>query len=206
VKLPFGADRLQGLRDFTDSVRTRPCVTMITDLLTIKVLRAIYWSRSSENIYNSNIHTHIFWNTENLSCVCGSVTNNRGFWIGWLDLLTLFYSLSYSQSVTTAHNQWLPKTRSIPHWTASVFSSTVTDSVLIYESVTSSASGVRWLTLHSWTLNSRANDESRLTCECLINDSRIRIGARVRDPLRLAVYRQSVRLGDKPLETHDQNL
>jgi hypothetical protein len=30
----------------------------------------------------------------------------------------------------------------------------VTDLVLIYESVTSSASVVRWLTLHSWTLNS----------------------------------------------------
>jgi hypothetical protein len=29
----------------------------------------------------------------------------------------------------------------------------VTDLVLIYESVTSSASTVRWLTLHSWTLN-----------------------------------------------------
>jgi hypothetical protein len=29
----------------------------------------------------------------------------------------------------------------------------VTDLVLIYESVTSSASVVRWLTLHSWTLN-----------------------------------------------------
>jgi hypothetical protein len=29
--------------------------------------------------------------------------------------------------------------------------------------------------------------------------------SRVRVTLRLAVYRQSVRLGDKPLETHDQN-
>jgi hypothetical protein len=28
---------------------------------------------------------------------------------------------------------------------------------------------------------------------------------RVRVTLRLAVYRQSVRLGDKPLETHDSN-
>jgi hypothetical protein len=27
---------------------------------------------------------------------------------------------------------------------------------------------------------------------------------KARDTLRLAVYRQSVRLGDKPLETHDQ--
>jgi hypothetical protein len=30
------------------------------------------------------------------------------------------------------------------------------------------------------------------------------IGARVRVTSRLAVYRQSIRLGDKPLETHDQ--
>jgi hypothetical protein len=34
-------------------------------------------------------------------------------------------------------------------WTAKAFSSTVTVLVLIYESVTSLASVVRWLTLHS---------------------------------------------------------
>jgi hypothetical protein len=49
----------------------------------------------------------------------------------------------------TAPNECVSKTRSIPHWTTSAFSSTVTDLVLIYESVTSSASVVRWLTLHS---------------------------------------------------------
>jgi hypothetical protein len=39
----------------------------------------------------------------------------------------------------------------------------VTDLVLIYESVTSSASVVRWLTLHSyWTLSSLKNDECRI--------------------------------------------
>jgi hypothetical protein len=53
----------------------------------------------------------------------------------------------------TAHNQWLPKTRSIPYWTASVFHSIVTNLVLIYESPTYSASVVRWLALHSWTMN-----------------------------------------------------
>jgi hypothetical protein len=42
-------------------------------------------------------------------------------------------------------------TRSIPCWTTSVFCSVVTDLVLIYESVTSSASAVCWLALHSWT-------------------------------------------------------
>jgi hypothetical protein len=40
--------------------------------------------------------------------------------------------------VTTAHNQWLPETRSFPYWTTSVFSSTVTDFVLIYVSIASS--------------------------------------------------------------------
>jgi hypothetical protein len=49
----------------------------------------------------------------------------------------------------------MTETRSIPYWSMSVFSSTVTDLVLIYESVTSSASVVRWLALHSWTLNYR---------------------------------------------------
>jgi hypothetical protein len=51
------------------------------------------------------------------------------------------------------HNQRLSKTHSIPYWTTSVFSSAVTDLVLIYELVTSSASVNRWLTLYSWTLN-----------------------------------------------------
>jgi hypothetical protein len=64
-----------------------------------------------------------------------------------------YYNRSYLQSVIPPPNQWLRKTRSIPYWTTSVFSSTVTDFVLIYESVTSSASVVRWLALHSWTLN-----------------------------------------------------
>jgi hypothetical protein len=57
-----------------------------------------------------------------LSRILGSVTNNNGFWIGWLDLLALLV-----QSLITAHNQWLPKTRSIPSWTISVFSSIVPD-------------------------------------------------------------------------------
>jgi hypothetical protein len=47
------------------------------------------------------------------------------------------------QPITTAHNQWLSKTRSIPYWTTSVFSSTLADLVLIYEPVTSSARSKR---------------------------------------------------------------
>jgi hypothetical protein len=41
-----------------------------------------------------------------------------------LDLLALLLQL---QSTVTAHNQCLAKTRSIPYWTASVFSSAVTN-------------------------------------------------------------------------------
>jgi hypothetical protein len=85
--------------------------------------------------------------------VQGSMSNKNGFWIEWLDLLPP------SLQLQTAHNQWLSKTRSIPYWTTSVCSSAVTDFVLIYESVTCSASVVRWLTLHSWTLNTLMNAE-----------------------------------------------
>jgi hypothetical protein len=42
----------------------------------------------------------------------------------------------------------MARTFSIPSWTTSAFSSTVTDLFLIYESVISSVS-----TLHSWTLH-----------------------------------------------------
>jgi hypothetical protein len=49
------------------------------------------------------------------------MANYNGFWTG-LDLLALLRVLQL-QSIITAHNQWLPKTRSIPYWTMSVFSS-----------------------------------------------------------------------------------
>jgi hypothetical protein len=52
------------------------------------------------------------------------VTNDNGFWIRWLDFIGTCLQL---QPIMTAHNQWLPKTRSIPYWTASVFYSTVTN-------------------------------------------------------------------------------
>jgi hypothetical protein len=46
------------------------------------------------------------------------------------------YRHFFTISIMTAHNRPLPKTLSIPYWTTSDFSSTVTDLVLIYESVT----------------------------------------------------------------------
>jgi hypothetical protein len=75
-------------------------------------------------------------------------------------------------SIITPHNQWLYKTRSIPHWTMSAFPSAV------------------------------MNDERRITTHTL--NSLVRVRARV--ALRLAVYRQSFRLDDKPLETQTSNL
>jgi hypothetical protein len=53
-----------------------------------------------------------------LSRIRGSVTNNSGFWIRWLDLFALLYNYS---------KLWLSTTSSIPYWTTSVFSSTVTN-------------------------------------------------------------------------------
>jgi hypothetical protein len=55
------------------------------------------------------------------------------------------------QSLITAHNQWLPKTRSFHYWTTSVFSSTATDLDLIYESATSSTNAFSF-TDESWRL------------------------------------------------------
>jgi hypothetical protein len=53
-------------------------------------------------------------------------------WINW-HLQSHLITINYNNST-----QWLPKTRSIPCWTRSVFSSIVIDLILIYESVTSS--------------------------------------------------------------------
>jgi hypothetical protein len=75
----------------------------------------------------------------------------NGFWIDWL--IGFIGTSLQLQPIITVHNQCLSKICSIPCWITSVFSSTVTDLVLIYESVTSSASVILWLTLHSWTLN-----------------------------------------------------
>jgi hypothetical protein len=70
--------------------------------------------------------------------------------IGFID--AFFQSLLFKE-IITAHNLWLSNTGSVPYWTISAFSSAVTDLDLIYESLTSSASVVRWLALHSWTMN-----------------------------------------------------
>jgi hypothetical protein len=67
----------------------------------------------------------------------------------------------------------------------SVFCFIVTDLVLIYESATTSASVVRWLTLHSLWLSQPFKVKVKVT-------------------LRLAICRESVLLDVKPLETHDQ--
>jgi hypothetical protein len=61
----------------------------------------------------------------------------NGFRIGWLDLLP-----PLQLQPITAHNQWLSKTRSIPYRSTSAFSSPVTDLVLIYKSVSSTATAL----------------------------------------------------------------
>jgi hypothetical protein len=71
---------------------------------------------------------------------------------GFDDCIYWHFYYNYKQLYQLT-NQWLSKTRSIPYWTTSSFSSAVTDLFLIYESITSSASVVRWLALHSWMPN-----------------------------------------------------
>jgi hypothetical protein len=93
-------------------------------------------------------------------------------------------SITITLNYNSSHSQWLSKTRSIPYWTTSVFSSIVTDLVLIYESVTISASVVRWLALHSWTLNYwplsslRMTNDWRLTYESLRTKDEWRMNAK----------------------------
>jgi hypothetical protein len=64
---------------------------------------------------------------QNIVTCPSSVTNINGFWIGRLNLLALLLHL---HPIITAQNPWLPKSRSIPYWTTSVFSSNVTDLVM----------------------------------------------------------------------------
>jgi hypothetical protein len=85
-----------------------------------------------------------------LSRMRGLRDEYNGFWIGWSDLFALLHN--YSQLWQFTINDCV---RLAPFLTDLRVSSltTVSDLVLVYESVTSSASVVRWLTLHSWTLN-----------------------------------------------------
>jgi hypothetical protein len=97
-----------------------------------------------EACWSKGSYTLKYCHVSGFACL---TTMSSGFcyWIYW-HFCTITTNYNSSQSMT-------PKTRSIPYCTTSVFSSTATDLVLIYESITSSASVVRWLTLHSWTLN-----------------------------------------------------
>jgi hypothetical protein len=89
------------------------------------------------------------------------------------------------QSIIPAHNplilswyNWLSNTRSIPYWTANIFSSVVTDLVLIYDSVTSSCSAVRWLPLHNST---ELSYECRIFELSLSNESLVYIWRRTEE-------------------------
>jgi hypothetical protein len=91
-----------------------------------------------------------------LNIICCHILHNigtyKGFWIGCIGT-----SLQL-QSIITAHNQWLSKTRSVPCWTTNVFSSTVIDLVLIYKSVTSSTATALWM-------NPSESDDSYVTTD-----------------------------------------
>jgi hypothetical protein len=107
------------------------------------------------------------------------VTNNNGFWIGWLDFLTplITSALNYNQ-FTTAHNQRLLKTRSIllncdcllfcGDWLGSdlrighffSFRCPLVETPQLTTKLNSTTE-----------LNSITKDEFRLTCELLMNDT-----------------------------------
>jgi hypothetical protein len=86
-------------------------------------------------------------------CVRSFLTNNDGFRIGRLDLLTPSFAviLNYDhlQQLTIYDCLRLAPFLTDYDCLLSSLSSTVTELVLIYESVTSSASVFRWFTLHS---------------------------------------------------------
>jgi hypothetical protein len=103
------------------------------------------------------------------------VTNNNGFWIGWLDLLTPYFTISFTlnQYQERKINDCL---RLAPFCLRLRLSFLLLGLLLTYE----------WL-----------KNDSVCTAECLLR-------VRVRVTLRLTVYRKSVCLGFRPLETHDQ--
>jgi hypothetical protein len=75
-----------------------------------------------------------------LSRIHGSVTNNNGFSIGWLDLLTPSFTITlHRNQYTIAHNKWLPKTRSILTWLR--LSSLLVCLLLTYEWIMNDSSG-----------------------------------------------------------------
>jgi hypothetical protein len=151
---------------------------------------SIDFSKDYNMLYPRRQYCHV-------SGVC--VTNNTGFWIGWLDLLALLLQL---QPIIIVRYQWVPKTRSILTGlrASSLLRDWLGSDLRIGHFFSFRCPLVDTPQLNTQLLNYHLNS---LTNESLMN-SRIRVRVRVRVTLRLAVYRQSVRLGAKPLETHDQ--
>jgi hypothetical protein len=103
------------------------------------------------------------------------MSNYNGFWIGWLDLLTPSLQSFITKSITRAHNQWQPRTRSILaglRLSSLLVFLLLNDLVQVYESRTT-------------------NDEGRITYDW------INLKVKVKVTLRLTVS-QSVSLGIEP--------
>jgi hypothetical protein len=123
----------------------------------------VYKSRLVGNLDSVNVLfsrvSDVLWTAPTDSVYIINIVTCPGFRVldGWLDLLTpslksLLITINYnsSQSMTAQDSvSFLLDYECL----LSSLCSTATDLVLIYESVTSSVSVVRWLTLHSWTLN-----------------------------------------------------
>jgi hypothetical protein len=96
-----------------------------------QVQHRIFSKILSEFNLTSHTHTHI------LSRDYGSVTNNNGFWIGWLDLLTPSFTITLNHNPFTTHNTssaqfWSVLFRPEPRltWTTTVFSSSLPSTVV----------------------------------------------------------------------------
>jgi hypothetical protein len=93
------------------------------------------------------------------------VTNNNGFWIGWLDLLTLLYNHSQLQSIITVHNGCLRLATLLTGLRVSSLLRDWLGSDLRVSHFFSFRCPL--LTLHSWTLNTLMAELrlTELSCE-----------------------------------------
>jgi hypothetical protein len=162
-------------------------------------------SRLSRKMWEPQRHTTLWASTacnrDRFTFLCVYIVTYEGFaWriITGLDWMFVLIDTSLRlQLILTDHSRWLPKTRSTPYWTTSVFPSTVTDFFSFRCPLVNTPQLNAQLL---WLINSLTN-EFRPPAPVRLRGE----GEGERVTLRLAVYRQSVRFGASPLETHGQN-
>jgi hypothetical protein len=86
-----------------------------SDIWAMFYVFVVWWINLQSN--NRSIQSH-FWHL--FSWVYGSMTNNNGFWIGWLDLFTPSCTVTHNDKYNSSQSifnrtllPWFPRTRSI---------------------------------------------------------------------------------------------